>query len=112
MTPPTVTFDQFILGQILLSKAKFLGLVCAVIVPSEVARLDIKGNLQKTIEFLKVHNAVIKEFYGADARSEVFFKGVKIGVFIPRMTDKKLDIQAFIAGVRVDVTPDEKPDRN
>lgn len=112
MTPPTVTFVEFIRGQILFSKEKWLRLICDVIIPKDIARMDIKGNLQRCIEFLKARNAVIKEFYGADARSEVFFKGVKIGEFHPRITDKKLDIQAFIADVRVDVTPDEAPSRN
>ncbi len=102
-----VDFDRFVLEEILTAKANWLGLVCASLLPTQLARLDLPGNLENCRLFLKRRGATVKEFEG---RSEVWIKrlngeSVQLAEFKPRLDeDKKLGFDAQIAGLRVDVS--------
>lgn len=99
----TQTFEELCLDEILLGKANWLGVVCASIVPGFIARKVERGHdgsLQQLRDFLKHKDAVVKDYPN---RSEVWVKGVKIAEFEPKIVDHKLVLDAYVAGVRVDV---------
>lgn len=103
------SFEDFILTEILLSKARWLGLCCACIVPGFIARKVERGHdgsLQQLRDFLKHRQAVVKDYPN---RSEVWVKGVKIAEFEPKIVDHKLVLDAYVAGLRVDVGEELPP---
>lgn len=99
MSEPT-SFDDFVIHELLEAKAKWLGILCAALIPPSMARMDRPGNLDACREFLKQRNAVIKDYHGG---SEVWVKGRMIGAFVPRLEDGKLVLEASVANLRVDV---------
>ncbi len=97
------SFESLVLDEIMLAKANWLGLVCAVLVPGFIARRvrdNAKGSLDQLRDFMKHKEAVVKDYPN---RSEVWSKGVKIAEFEPRIEDKKLVLDAYVAGLRVQV---------
>ena len=100
----TQTFEEMVLDEILLAKANWLGVVCASIAPGFISRKvasGAAGSLDYLRAFLKHKQAIVKDFPG---RSEVWMKEVKIAEFEPRIgEDKKLVLDAYVAGLRIDV---------
>jgi hypothetical protein len=96
----TQSFEELCLDEIMLAKANWLGVVCACIVPGFIARKVERGSMDQLRDFLKYKQAVVKDYRG---RSEVWMKGVKIAEFEPRIVDHKLVLDAYVAGLRVDV---------
>jgi hypothetical protein len=104
MNTQTQSFEEMALDEIMLAKANWLGVVCAALVPGFIARRvrdNAKGSLDQLRDFLKHKEAVVKDYPN---RSEVWSKGVKIAEFEPRIgEDKKLVLDAYVAGLRVQV---------